>query len=90
VAYLLARLAALCGDLEAADQMFEQAQQRDERAGASAFVLRDLRAHERFLRATGHHARADALLGRASDLARSLGLDVALGDDSQEPQTLPA
>ena len=91
VAYLLARLAALCGDLDAADQMFEQAQQRDERVGAPAFVLRDLRAHERFLRSAGRHSRADGLLRRGADLALSLGLDVALGDDRpQEPQRVPA
>jgi DNA-binding SARP family transcriptional activator len=88
VAYLLARLAALCGNHATAEQMFEQAQQHDERAGAPAFELRDLRAHERFLRATGHHARADGLLHRAADLALSLGLDPSLGDDRPpEPQT---
>jgi hypothetical protein len=79
VAYLIARLAALCGDQTAADQMFSDAANRDKLAGAPAFVLRDLRAHESFLRSTGRNLDADRLLRRAADLARSLGLDDAVG-----------
>jgi DNA-binding SARP family transcriptional activator/tetratricopeptide (TPR) repeat protein len=89
VAYLIARLAALCGDHTTADQMFAEAQERDDRAGAPAFVLRDLCVHESFLRASGRHAHADKVRRRAADLALSLGLDDALGGDPRhEAQTL--
>lgn len=83
VAYLIARLAAVCGDHAAADRMFEEAQRRDERAGAPAFVLRDLRLHERFLRAKGRHVDADTVLRRAAELALSLGLERAHGEHDQ-------
>ena len=72
VAYLLARLAAVCGDHAGADRMIEAAVERDERAGAPAYALRDLRDHERFLRAAGRHAHADEVLGRAGERTLSL------------------
>jgi DNA-binding SARP family transcriptional activator len=78
VAYLIARLAVVCGDHAAADQMFEQAARRDERAGAPMFVLRDLRAYQRFLRAAGRDAHADTVLRRAADVASSIGVEHAL------------
>ncbi len=81
VAYLLARLAALLGDHAAADRMFCQAAELDERAGAPAFVLRDLRAHGSFLRATGRHVDADGVVRRAADLSESLGFDPVLIPD---------
>ena len=81
VAYLLARLAAVLGDHEAADRMFRSAAERDERAGAPAFVLRDLRGHESLLRAAGRHDDAGALSRRAADLAESLGFDPMLASD---------
>jgi DNA-binding SARP family transcriptional activator len=46
VAYLLARLAAACGDDDTAARLFEEAANRDERAGATAFAQRDRRARE--------------------------------------------
>jgi DNA-binding SARP family transcriptional activator len=66
VAYLLARLAAACGDLEDADRLFVEAEQRDERAGAPVWVLRDLRHHARLLEAAGQAERARTILARAA------------------------
>jgi DNA-binding SARP family transcriptional activator len=91
VAYLIARLAAVCGDHSAADQRFSEAADHDERAGAPAFVLRDLRAHERFLRASGRDAHAETITCRAADLAQSLGLEHEHRDNYRhEPRTLSA
>jgi hypothetical protein len=81
VAYLIARLAAVCGDHSTAAQMFEEAKGRDERAGAPAFVLRDLRAHASVLRAVGRNAEADAVLRHAAEWALSLGRGHAAGND---------
>jgi hypothetical protein len=72
VAYLLARLAVLCGDDDAADQLFADAARRDEHAGAAALVVRDLQRHGQFLRATGRHDRADDVLRAGAEKARSL------------------
>jgi hypothetical protein len=69
VAYVLARLAAVCGDNAAADELYQHAAQRDQQAGAPAWVLRDLRHHSDFLHAIEHHERADALAQRAAGLA---------------------
>jgi DNA-binding SARP family transcriptional activator len=69
VAYALARLAAVCEDNAAADQLYEHAAQRDQQAGAPAWVLRDLQHHVDFLHAIEHHERADALAQRAGALA---------------------
>jgi DNA-binding SARP family transcriptional activator len=52
VAYLLARLAAAGGDYDTAARLYEDAANRDERAGATAFVRRDRRARD----ALAHHA----------------------------------
>ncbi len=41
VAYFLARLAATVGDHRAADELYGDAAQRDERAGATIWVVRD-------------------------------------------------
>jgi hypothetical protein len=46
VAYLLARLAAACGDDDTAARLFEEAANHDEHAGATAFAQRDRRARE--------------------------------------------
>ena len=46
VAYLLARLAAACGDDDTAARLFDEAAKRDERAGATAFAQRDRRARD--------------------------------------------
>jgi tetratricopeptide (TPR) repeat protein len=46
VAYLLALLAAACGDDDTAARLFEEAANRDEQAGAVAFAQRDRRARE--------------------------------------------
>jgi tetratricopeptide (TPR) repeat protein len=46
VAYLLARLAAACGDDDTAARLFEEAVNRDQHAGATAFAQRDRRARE--------------------------------------------
>ena len=45
IAYLLARLAATCGDTPAAEQHFQEAVKRDEHAGAPVWVARDVRRH---------------------------------------------
>jgi DNA-binding SARP family transcriptional activator len=75
VAYLLGRLAALCGDNKAADRMFADAVRREARAGADVFVVRDLHHHAQFLRAAGLPDRADELQRAAEDKAQSLRLD---------------
>jgi hypothetical protein len=46
VAYLLARLAAAGGHDDTAARLFEEAANRDERAGATAFAQRDRRARD--------------------------------------------
>jgi DNA-binding SARP family transcriptional activator len=81
VAYSLARLAALCGDSTDADALFAEAARRDEHAGASAFVVRDLWHHGEFLRAIGQHDRADGIRAQAAEKARSLGFTYGAGDD---------
>jgi hypothetical protein len=75
VAYLLARLAATCGDHPSAAELYELAAERDARANAPAWVLRDLRHHSDFLRAIGQHERADDVAGRAWQQAKAIGLD---------------
>ena len=47
VAYFLARLAAAVGDHRAADELYGDAAQRDERAGAAIWVVRDQSAPRR-------------------------------------------
>jgi DNA-binding SARP family transcriptional activator len=74
VAYELARLAALCGDIAAADTLFADAVKRDSRAGASTLVVRDLNAHGKFLRSVGSAERGDELLTKASSLWQSFDL----------------
>ena len=59
VAYLLARLAAGCGDNAAADELFADAARRDEHAGAAALVVRDLQRHGELLHAADRHQHAD-------------------------------
>jgi hypothetical protein len=73
VVYQLAKLAALCGDAGAADELFAEAARRDEHAGAPAFVVRDLLHHGDFLRAAGHDDRAHDLTRMAAEKAASLG-----------------
>jgi tetratricopeptide (TPR) repeat protein len=74
VAYLLARLAAMCGDNPTADQLYEQAIQLDQRAAALAWVLRDLRHHSNFLHTTGQRKRATDVARRATQQARAIGI----------------
>jgi hypothetical protein len=64
VAYVLARLAGACGDDAAADRLFRDAAERDERAGAPAWATRDLRHHSEFLRSRGQDRRADEIAAR--------------------------
>jgi tetratricopeptide (TPR) repeat protein len=66
VAFQLAQLAALCGDIAEADRLFEDAARNDERAGAPAFVIRDQQRHGEFLLANGYVERGHALLRAAS------------------------
>ena len=66
VAFQLAQLAALCDDVAEADRLFEDAARRDERAGAPAWVIRDLQRHGEFLRAAGQLERGEELLRHAS------------------------
>ncbi|MGB0092598.1 MAG: hypothetical protein WBP81_08705, partial [Solirubrobacteraceae bacterium] len=75
VAYLLARLAAVCGDNASADELFADAAQRDEHAGAAALVVRDLQRHGELLHAADRHQHADELLHAVAEKARSLGLN---------------
>jgi hypothetical protein len=49
VAYFLARLAAAVGDHRAADELYGNAAQRDERAGAAIWVVRDQWRHAELL-----------------------------------------
>jgi hypothetical protein len=65
VAYVLARLGAVCGDDAAADRLFRVAAKRDERAGAPAWVSRDLRHHSEFLHAIGQNRLADEIAAQA-------------------------
>lgn len=72
VAFLLARLAATCGDLPAADELFAEAVRRDEHAGAPTLVIRDLQHHGKLLLATGEPARAKEITERAAREAEAL------------------
>jgi tetratricopeptide (TPR) repeat protein len=72
VAYLLARLAVVCGDHAAADELYKHAAKADERAGAPAWVLRDLHHHSDFLHTIGRHEPADALTQRAAVLGGAI------------------
>jgi hypothetical protein len=74
VAYPLARLAAACGDRLSADKLYRLAAERDERARAPAWVVRDLRHHAEFLRAIGQHERANDIARLASQQAEAIGL----------------
>ena len=49
VAYFLARLAATLGENRTADALYADAARRDERAGATIWVARDLRRHAELL-----------------------------------------
>jgi hypothetical protein len=71
VAYLLARLAAVCDDIPAAERHFEEAVRRDERAGAAAWVARDLRRHAELLDALGEDRRARDLRERLAAIRAS-------------------
>ena len=74
VAYFLARLAATLGDRTAADDLYTEAAQRDERAGAAIWVVRDLRRHAEFLLAHDDIGSALPLLERAARQANAAGL----------------
>ena len=76
VAYFLARLAAALGDHQAADALYGDAAQRDERAGAAIWVVRDQWRHaELLLAARDGTDRAQQLLERASVGAKACGLE---------------
>jgi DNA-binding SARP family transcriptional activator len=72
VAYVLARLAAVCADNAAADELYQHASERDQHAGASAWVLRDLHHHSNLLGTIGQHKRANLLARRAAQLADAI------------------
>ena len=71
IAYVLARLAALCGDPAAADRLFADAVERDGGAGAPTYVVRDLNAYGKFLRSVGSAERGEELLAKAASLRQS-------------------
>lgn len=76
VTYFLARLAATVGDHRAADELYSDAAQRDERAGAKIWVVRDQWRHaELLLEARGGTDRARQLLERAYAGAKACGLE---------------
>jgi hypothetical protein len=75
VAFQLAQLAALCDDVAEADRLFADAARGDERAGAPAFVIRDLQRHGEFLRAAGQLERGTELLRAAASQAARTRLD---------------
>ena len=72
VAYPLARLAAACDDTAAADRLYEQAAQHDQKAGAPVWVRRDLHHHSQLLHTTGQHQRANDLTRRATSLGSAV------------------
>jgi hypothetical protein len=71
IAYALARLAAISGDVAAADALFADAAERDGCAGAPTFVVRDLNAHGEFLRSVGSAERGEELLAKGASLRQS-------------------
>jgi hypothetical protein len=76
VAYFLARLAATLGDQRAADQLYGDAAQRDERASAAIWVVRDQWRHAQLLLTAGaSRDRAQQLLERAHAGAKVCGLE---------------
>lgn len=74
VAYFLARLAATLGDHRAADELYTDAAQRDERAGAAIWVARDLRRHAELLLAHDDNHRGQQLAQLAAAAAEAAGL----------------
>jgi tetratricopeptide (TPR) repeat protein len=76
-AYALARLAVTLGDHESADALYAEAVRRDERAGATIWVVRDLRRHAEALRARGELLRAADLSERATKCIEAAGRDTA-------------
>jgi hypothetical protein len=76
VAYFRARLAAAVGDDGAAEELYGDAAQRDARAGAAIWVVRDQWRHaELLLAARGGRDRAQQLLERAYAGAKACGLE---------------
>ena len=76
VTYFLARLAAAVGDRAAADELYGDATQRDERAGAAIWVVRDQWRHAELLfPARADRDRAHRLLERAHTGAKDCGLE---------------
>ena len=79
VTYFLARLAAAQGDHRAADELYGEATQRDEQAGAKVWVVRDQWRHaELILEARADTDRAHQLLERAYVGAKACGLERTL------------
>ena len=74
VAYFLARLAATLGDHRTADELYTDAARRDERAGATVWVARDLRRHAELLLAHDDNDRGQQLALRAATAAEAAGL----------------
>ena len=80
VTYFLARLATAVGDHRAADELYGNATQRDELAGAKIWVVRDQWRHaELLLEARAGRDRAHQLLERACAGAKACGLERILG-----------
>ncbi|MGZ4306748.1 MAG: ATP-binding protein [Solirubrobacteraceae bacterium] len=76
VTYFLARLAAAVDDHRTADELYGDAAQRDGRAGAAIWVVRDQWRHaELLLAARGDRDRAQQLLERAYAGAKACGLE---------------
>ena len=75
VAYFLARLAATLRDHRAADELYADAAQRDQRAGADIWVARDLRRHAEFLLSHDDTGRGLPLLEGAANKAQAAGLE---------------
>jgi hypothetical protein len=74
--YFLARLAATIGDHRAADELYGDATERDQRAGANIWVVRDQWRHAELLLAIpGSSDRANQLLERAYTGAQACGLE---------------
>jgi DNA-binding SARP family transcriptional activator/tetratricopeptide (TPR) repeat protein len=70
----LARLAALVGEHDRADEWFALAAERDERVGAPVWLAHDLWRRGEHRLGLGDQAGADRLLEQAMELAHDLGL----------------
>jgi hypothetical protein len=74
------------GDHDAAEARYSEAAERDERAGAPAFVVRDLWRHAELRRERGDGVGARTLITRAARIAEERGREDLAARIAAAPQ----